>query len=313
MQFQTRPEILTEHVRKGIVIAGGLGSRVYPMTVSTSKCLLPVYSKPMVYYPVGVLMLAGIREILLICHPRDRDSYELLFGDGSRWGMSLSYLEQRDPRGGIAEAFLIGADFIGSESCALALGDNVFIGSRLPIIMRRAAETVDGAMVFATQVADPRRYGIVTFDSAGRPNGIEEKPENPRSDWAVTGLYFYDNQVIELASRLKPSDRGELEISDVNQAYLDAGRLRVEKLSRGIAWYDAGTPDSLFEAAIHVRTIERNQRHSVLVPEEIAFDNGWINQRQLIRLSQHCPNSDYARYLARLASEDGSEGIAYTE
>ena len=288
---------------KGIVIAGGMGSRVYPMTASTSKCLLPIYSKPMVYYPVSVLMMAGIRDILVISRPRDRFAYELLFGDGSDWGMSISYQEQEDPQGGIAEAFLIGKSFVGNRPCALALGDNVFLGSGLKRILRKAAAIVDGAVVFALQVADPQRYGIVSFGESGQPVRIEEKPLRPQSNWAVTGLYFYDNSVIGLAERLQPSERGELEISDINQAFLKLGKLRVERLSRGIAWYDAGTPESLFEASSHVRNIERNQRQAVAVPEEIALGNGWIDRGQLIRLGRQHRNSDYGRYLERIGNE----------
>lgn len=282
---------------KGIVIAGGKGTRVQPMTISTSKCLLPVYNKPMVYYPVCALMMAGVRDLLVISRSRDRAAYEYLLGDGSAWGMQISFAEQRDPRGGIAEAFLIGEAFLGNQRCALALGDNVFIGGGLRESLRSAAAKIEGATVFALQVKHPERYGIITFDQSGQPEMLEEKPSNPQSNWAVTGLYFFDNSVVDIAKQLKPSGRGELEITDVNRSFLNKGKLRVERLSSGIAWYDAGTIESLFKAASHIRNVERNQRQPVGFPELVALENGWIDHQQLVDLSRRCKNSDYGRYL----------------
>lgn len=282
---------------KGIVIAGGKGTRVQPMTMSTSKCLLPVYNKPMVYYPVCALMMAGVRDLLVISRSRDRAAYEYLLGDGSAWGMQISFANQQDPRGGIAQAFLIGETFVGNQRCALALGDNVFIGVGLRESLRSAASKIEGATVFALQVKHPERYGIVTFDQSGQPKMLEEKPSNPQSNWAVTGLYFFDNSVVDITKQLKPSVRGELEITDVNQSFLKKGKLRVERLSSSIAWYDAGTIESLFKAASHVRNVERNQHQPVAFPELVALKNGWIDYQQLVHLSERCENSDYGRYL----------------
>ena len=289
---------------KGIVLAGGAGTRLYPVTSAVSKQLLPVYDKPMIYYPLSVLMLAGIRDVLVITTPRDRGGFEQLLGDGSQWGIALRHAEQPSPDG-LAQAFLIGRDFIGGEPCALALGDNLFHGHGLTEKLRSAASRRKGATVFGCQVSDPERYGVVAFDEAGRATSIEEKPARPRSQWAVTGLYFYDGDVVRIASEIEPSERGELEITDVNRRYLERGDLHVERLGRGFAWFDTGTHDSLAEAAGFVQTMEKRQNQRVAVPEEIAFLNGWIGRDELAALGRRFRKSGYGEYLLRLAEEAG--------
>jgi glucose-1-phosphate thymidylyltransferase len=288
---------------KGIILAGGNGSRLFPATLAVSKQLLPVFDKPMIYYPLGALMLAGIREILIISTPTDLPRFEAMLGDGSAYGLTLSYAEQAEPNG-LAEAFIIGRDFIGEGSVAMILGDNIFYGAGLIEILQRAAAEPAGATVFAYGVEDPERYGVVTFDPAtGRALSIEEKPSDPRSNWAVTGLYFYDNRVVDIARRLRPSPRGELEISDVNQAYLELGELRVVRLGRGFAWLDTGTHDSLHDASSFVRTIERRQGFKVMCLEEIALELGYLTPDQVRARAAQLGQTDYARYLMRRANE----------
>ncbi len=284
---------------KGLILAGGSGTRLHPMTLVTSKQLMPVYDKPMIYYPLSTLMLAGIREVLIISTPRDLPSFQALLGDGAQWGMEIQYAVQAEPRG-LAEAYIIGADFVAGEASALILGDNIFYGHGITDLFTQAMRRTDGATVFAYHVNDPERYGVVAFDGRMRATSIEEKPTAPASSWAVTGLYFYDADVVEIARQLKPSARGELEITDVNRAYLEAGKLSVEVMGRGYAWLDTGTPESLMEAAEFVRILEQRQGFKIACIEEIAFKKGFIDEAELDRLAAQLGNSSYGQYVASL-------------
>jgi glucose-1-phosphate thymidylyltransferase len=281
---------------KGIVLAGGSGTRLYPITRGVSKQLLPIYDKPMIYYPLSTLMLAGMRDILIITTPMDRCQFERLLGDGSQWGIRLSYAEQPKPAG-LAEAFIIGAEFIGSDRVAMVLGDNIFFGHGLPELLAKAATCQQGATVFAYHVRDPERYGVVTFDENDRPVSIEEKPTRPNSNWAITGLYFFDNDVVRYASEVRPSARGELEITDLQMCYLSAGTLRVERMGRGFAWLDTGTFESLIDAASFVQTLEKRQGMKVACLEEIAFRLGFIDRDQVTVLAKSLEKSGYGSYL----------------
>jgi len=287
---------------KGIILAGGYGTRLYPLTLGVSKQLLPVYDKPMIYYPLSMLMLAGIREILVISSPEDLPAFRRLLGDGSQWGLEFAYAEQSKPRG-LAEAFIIGRNFVGEDHVSLILGDNIFFGTGLWDQLKQAAQLGEGALVFAYPVRDPERFGIIEFDKDERVIGIEEKPKKPRSNFAVPGLYFYDNQVLDFAAHLEPSKRGELEITDINRIYLEKGQLRMQQLGRGIAWLDAGTHETLLQAANFVQAVEERQGLMIGCPEEIAYRVGFIAKEQLQNLARKLRHNSYGDYLLRLADE----------
>jgi glucose-1-phosphate thymidylyltransferase len=293
---------------KGIILAGGRGTRLYPLTLSVSKQLLPLYDKPMVYYPLSMLMLAGIREILLISTPEQLPSFECLLRDGSQWGLRFTFAEQAEPRG-LADAFLVGKEFIGEDRVALILGDNIFFGHGLPNTLREAAAYETGAVIFAYPVRDPERYGVVEFDMNGKAFSIQEKPLKPKSKYAVPGLYFYDNRVIQIAQNLHPSARGELEITDVNQFYLEKGELQVKVLGRGVAWLDAGTHSSLLQAANFVQTVEERQGMMISCPEEIAYRMGFINKQQFQKLAENFADNEYGQYLQSVIEDENFPGL----
>ncbi|OYR22978.1 glucose-1-phosphate thymidylyltransferase RfbA [Brucella thiophenivorans] len=292
---------------KGIILAGGSGTRLYPLTIAVSKQILPIYDKPMIYYPLSVLMLAGIRDILVISTPHDLPLFQKLLGDGSEFGINFSYAEQAHPNG-LAEAFIIGQEFIGNDSVAMILGDNIYFGDGLSKLSKLSAQPMKGASVFAYRVDDPQRYGVVEFDNkTGQAISIEEKPEKPKSHWAVTGLYFYDNQVIDIASSIKPSARGELEITTVNNVYLGRGELNVQRFGRGYAWLDTGTHDSLHEASSFVQTIEKRQGIKIACPEEIGLDKGWLSSEAVLERAAKLGKTEYAAYLRRRVDELGKD------
>lgn len=287
--------------RKGIILAGGSGTRLYPLTIAISKQIMPVYDKPMIYYPISVLMEAGVKEVLIISTPRDIVTFKSLLGDGSQWGMNFEYKIQEKPNG-LAEAFIIGEEFIGDDNVVMILGDNMFYGSHLREILRRANERENESTIFGYYVKDPRRYGVVEIDKEGKAISIEEKPEEPKSNYAVPGLYFYTNDVVEIAKTIKPSARGELEITSVNDEYMKMGKLTVEKLGRGMTWFDTGTHDALIETASFVQTIEKRQGMQVCCPEEIAYKNGWITAEELSKLAEIYMKTEYGQYLKDLAT-----------
>ncbi len=287
---------------KGLILAGGAGTRLHPLTQVTSKQLLPVYDKPMIYYPLSTLMLAGLRDILIITTPHDQPAFQRLLGDGSRFGISLSYAVQPEPNG-LAEAYIIGADFVGNDESILILGDNIFFGHGLPEMLTATRRDNDGATVFAYRVSDPERYGVVDFDASGRATSIEEKPANPKSHWAVTGLYHYDSDVVEIARNIEPSARGELEITDVNRRYLEAGRLQVQRMGRGYAWLDAGTHDSLLESSSFIQSLEVRQGLKIACLEEIAMELGWLSPDEVARIADSYGKSSYGLYLKAVIEE----------
>jgi glucose-1-phosphate thymidylyltransferase len=296
---------MSETPIKGIILAGGSGTRLHPLTHVVSKQLLPVYDKPMIYYPLSVLMMADIRDILIITTPHDAPMFQGLLGDGSQWGVSIRYAEQPRPEG-LAQAFIIGREFVGSDHCSLILGDNIFYGHGLQKVIRSAAGRKTGAMVFGYWVKDPERYGVAEFDAEGKVVDLVEKPPQPKSNYAITGLYFYDNQVLDLAAELKPSRRGELEITDINKLYLERGQLGIERLGRGVAWLDTGTHDSLLQASNFIQTIEERQGLKICCPEEIAWNQGWIGAEELERQAGLLRKNSYGDYLARLLQREGT-------
>jgi glucose-1-phosphate thymidylyltransferase len=287
-------------ITKGIILAGGSGTRLHPLTKGVSKQLMPIYDKPMIYYPLSTLMLSGIRDVLIITTPHEQAMFQRLLDDGSQWGMNIQWAVQPSPDG-LAQAFIIGKDFVGGEGCCLVLGDNIFYGAKLPEMLGRAASTDEGATVFGYWVKEPQAYGVAEIDDSGRCLSLEEKPAAPKSNWAVTGLYYYDNQVCDLAANLKPSARGELEITDLNRLYLEQDKLRVERLGRGFAWLDTGNPDALMQAANFIQTIEQRQGLQIACPEEIAYSAGWIDTEALAALAEPLKKTEYGQYLARLA------------